>query len=217
MSAFLGFVNVLSVPLFILNIFGEVVSGLWLLIIGEWRMVLLGIAIMVVSTFALGMAVLPSLLFVPLATFSKGEVGKVVAMILSTLYIAAVMVLWCAGVLWLFGRGLTARNIVPMLIWSYGVAVGPWAGMANKDQKAQGGNTYSLVSVFFAEIGYVVAIIMVLTGTQNFSALVKVLAGFLVAAQIVNWMLYRVLSREEAIANARAVPEEGEEDEAGSI
>jgi len=45
MSAFLGFVNVLSVPLFILNIFGEVVSGLWLLIIGEWRMVLLGIAL----------------------------------------------------------------------------------------------------------------------------------------------------------------------------
>jgi hypothetical protein len=144
MTAFLGFLNVLAIPLLALNLLGGAVSGVWLLLIGEWRMVLLGVAILSVSGFVLGAAVLlpPLLIAVTLASVRKRPVQIFVAA-LGSLYAGAVILLWCVGVLWLFGRQASTRSVVPVLIWSYGVAVGPWANMASHDQDAQGGSPHT--------------------------------------------------------------------------
>jgi hypothetical protein len=206
MSAVMWFLNALSVPLMVLNIFGEVVSGIWLLIIGDWRVVLLGIGIVIVSSFGLSILMLPSLLFAGLAALGK-RVSQIIAVVLSMLYTGAIIVIWCSVVLFLFGRQVSPKNLVPVMIWSYGVAVGPWAYMASHED-----NPHSMLSTFFAELGYAVVLLMVFFGSPSFLDLVLVLAGFMLVAQVINWVLFAILSREEKRSKMRGV--EGDEEEA---
>jgi len=211
MKAFFKFINVLSTPLVILNALGDVVSGVWLLIIGEWRLVVLGVIAIVLSSFILGLLMMPSLLFAGLASVIKGNGGKMIPAVLSTLYTALVMTTWCVASLWLFGMSATSKNIVPLLIWSYGVAVGPWADMARKDQAGQDGNIFSVTSVFFAEFGYFVAMVMFLTRASTFGIIVAVIAGFLLAAQVVNWFLLGTMLREETRRHVDLFSQEGDD------
>ena len=51
------------VPLSLLNIFGGVVSGVWLAILGEWRVIGTGVLALFVSGMALGLAMMPGLIF----------------------------------------------------------------------------------------------------------------------------------------------------------
>jgi len=212
MNAFFEFINVLSTPLVILNIFGEVVSGVWLLIIGEWRLVVLGVIAIVVSSFVLGLLMMPSLLFAGLASVIRGNGGKMVPVVLSTLYTALVMTAWCVASLWVFGTSATLKNVVPLLIWSYGVAVGPWANMARKDQAGQDGNMLSMISVFFAEFGYLVAMVMFLTRASTFGIIMAVIAGFLLAAQVVNWFILGAMLREETRRHVDLFAQEEDEE-----
>ena len=80
---------------------------------------------------------------------------------ISSLYTAALIAAWGIGILYLFASRATAHSIVPLLIWSYGVASGPWSFLASKDQQG-GGNEYSAMSTFFFQVGYVVAIALIL-------------------------------------------------------
>lgn len=206
MSAVMGLVNVLLVPLMVLDVFGGVVSGIWLLIIGDWRSVLLGIGIVIVSSFSLSILMLPSLLFAGLAALGKRG-GRIIAVVLSLLYIGAIIVIWCSVVLFLFGRQLSPKNLVPVMIWSHGVAVGPWAYLASHED-----NPHSMLSTFFADLGYVVVLLMVFFGSPSFLDLVLVLAGFMLVAQVTNLVLAVILIREEERSKMRAV--EGSEEEA---
>lgn len=164
MGALVGFMKVLAIPLMLLNVLGGIVSGIWLAILGEWGAIGWGILAFTVSGIALGLVLMPSaLLAVPAAHF--GEKGKLFAMyilaFLSNLYVIAVVTVWCVAVLYFFAKRADASSIIPMLIWSYGVATGPWAWMAQKEQ--QGGSGFaSVVSAFFSQVGYIVMVLAVL-------------------------------------------------------
>ena len=80
---------------------------------------------------------------------------------ISSLYTAALIAAWGIGILYFFASRATAHSIIPLLIWSYGVASGPWSFLASKDQQG-GGNEYSAMSTFFFQVGYVVAIALIL-------------------------------------------------------
>jgi hypothetical protein len=67
---------------------------------------------------------------------------------ISSLYTAALIAAWGIGILYFFASRATAHSIIPLLIWSYGVASGPWSFLASKDQQG-GGNEYSAMSTFF--------------------------------------------------------------------
>ena len=56
MEAFVRLMTVMAVPLGILNIFGGVVSGIWLAILGEWGIIGYGILALMVSGIGLGLA-----------------------------------------------------------------------------------------------------------------------------------------------------------------
>lgn len=207
MSAVMGLLIVLSVPLMVWNIFGGVVPVIWLLIIGDWCPVLLGIGIVIVSDFGLSiLLMLPLLLFAGLAALGK-RVGQIIAVVLSMLYTGAIIVIWCSVVLFLFRRQLSPKNLVPVMILSYGVAVGPWAYLASHED-----NPASVISTLAAELGYAVVLLMVFFGSPGFWDLVLVLAGFMLVAQVINCVMVAILSREEERSKMRGV--EGGEEEA---
>ena len=162
MKPILMLFTALGIPLAILNMLGGVISGIWLAILGEWGSIGYGVLAMVFSGFVLGIALMPSLLLAaPAAHFAEKEIVFLFYMFafLSSIYVAVLMTAWCGAVLYFFATRATSDAWIPILIWSYGVALGPWQWMAQKDVQGGGGEA-SMATTFFAQVGYVVMILM---------------------------------------------------------
>jgi len=163
MNAFAKLATVLSVPLGLINMLGGIVAGIWLAILSEWGIIGYGIAALFVSGIGLGIAMMPGLLFAApaAALHEKGnKIGFYIFGFLGALYTIAILTVWCIAVLFFFAKQANADSIIPILIWSYGVATGPIAWMAQKEM--QGGNEYSMISTFFAQVAYLLVIIAIL-------------------------------------------------------
>ena len=166
-TGFVATFTALTVPIMILNLLGGIVSGIWLAILGEWGEIFRGILFMVISGFAISLALMPSLFFaIPAAkAIEKGK--KILGMFfgsLSVLYTFALMTIWCLWIMWLFISSTTDNSLIPLLIWSSGVALAPWMWLAQKDQQVGGGNEYSMFTLFFAQISYILGMILFFLG-----------------------------------------------------
>ena len=165
-TGFVASLTALSVPIMLLNLLGGIVSGIWLAILGEWNEIFRGILFMVVSGFAISIALMPSLLFAAPAAMAIQKGKKLLGIFfgsLSVLYTFVLMTIWCVWIMWLFGSSANDRSLIPLLIWSYGVALAPWMWLAQKDQQG-GGNEYSLFTIFFAQVSYIFTMVMFFFG-----------------------------------------------------
>jgi hypothetical protein len=63
-----------------------------------------------------------------------------------------VITIWCVSVFGLFISRATHSTGWPLLIWSFGVAVGPWTYMAQREPD----NEFAGMTAFFAQIAYLV-------------------------------------------------------------
>lgn len=172
-SIFIVTLSGLSIPILILNLLGGIISGIWLAILGEWGEITRGLFFIIVSSFAISFALMPGLLFAAPAAIAEKR-GKRFLVIffgsLSILYTITVITIWCVWILWLFMSSTTESSLIPLLIWSYGVALVPWMWLAQKDQQA-GGNEFSIISTFFAQISYILVMIMFFMGA-TFEAII---------------------------------------------
>jgi hypothetical protein len=144
MSVFAKLASILALPLVLMNTLGVIVAGIWLAILSEWGSIGWGIGILLFGGFGLGLAMLPGLLLgAPAMAFhSKGiKVGFYFFGFLSSLYTIAVLTVWCIAILYVFAERADGGSIYPLLLWSYGVATGPIAWLAQKEQ-----NEYSMIS-----------------------------------------------------------------------
>ncbi len=192
MTALLGLITALSVSLMILNMLGGVVSGIWLALLGEWGAVGRGILFFFVSTWLLGFALMPSMLLTAPAAYcaERGNTfGLVCFGALSSLYILALITVWCCGILFLFVKDATASSLIPRLIWSYGVATGPWAYMASKDQGPSGEGFASTLATFLAELAYLVIMLLVIFTPITLLGAIKVFGGFMLVGLVVEMSL----------------------------
>lgn len=154
----------LTVPLGLLNMLGGIVAGIWLAILGEWGIIGYGLVALFVSGLGLGLAMAPGLLFAApaAALHEKGnKLGFYFFGFLGALYTVLVLTAWCIAVLYFFVRQADTSSIIPVLLWSYGVATGPIAWMAQKEAQGGGGEG-AMISTFFAQVGYVLVILAVL-------------------------------------------------------
>jgi len=184
----------------ILNMFGAIVAGIWLAILGQWSIIGIGVLIIFNSTWLLGFVIMPAMLLAaPAAMFAEKRhtIGSVCFVALSNIYILSVITLWCCGILFLFVRDATASSVIPRLLWSYGLATGPWAYMASRD--AQGSDSQasaSMIATFLAQLGYVtIMILVILTPITHFGA-IKVLAGFMTVSLVLQMALAILLQKE---------------------
>ena len=200
MKALSGIITALSIPLMILNMLGGIVAGIWLAILGEWSMIITGILIFFVSTWVLGIIILPSLLLTtPAALFAeKGKTfGLVIFGTLSSIYILAVITAWCCGILFLFARNATPHTIIPLLLWSYGLATGPWAYMAGKESRGGESEGFaSTLATFLAQLAYLTIMILVLFTPITLLDAIKVFSGFMVAALVIQITLTILIQKE---------------------
>lgn len=167
-TGLIAIIPVIMMPILVINLFGGIFSGIWLAILGEWGEIGRGILLGLVSTFAISFALMPSLIFTMPALWAMKRGKKFIAILSaagSAAYVIALISFWCLFVLGAFVSSATDKSIIPMLIWSYGVALGPWIWLAQKDQQTNG-NEYSVLTTLFAEFSYLIAMVLVLFGVN---------------------------------------------------
>lgn len=152
---------VVGLVLGLLNLIGGIVAGVWLMVIGEWNLFLVGIAILFVGALAASMLLAPGMLLAgaSIAAFDKGKavVGWPL-LILSSAWTYAVVIAWGVGAFLWFGNKVDADNAVPVWLWSYGAATGVWAFMASKEPEGSA----APVTAFAAQLGYIVLSVCVI-------------------------------------------------------
>lgn len=182
--------------------FGGIVSGIWLAILGEWGTIGRGLLFFIISTFAISIILMPSMLLSAPAAYCA-EKGKTFGMLcfgtLSNLYIVLVITAWCCGILFLFVRDAESSRLIPKLIWSYGVATGPWAYMASKEQGGAG--LSSTLSTLLAEVAYVVIVILIIFSSVTFIQALMIFAGFMLVS-LVTQMTLAYLIQKEMVASS---------------
>ncbi|MGI6348252.1 MAG: hypothetical protein ACOXZ1_03630 [Patescibacteria group bacterium] len=182
-------ITALTVPIMLLNLLGGIVSGIWLAILGEWGEIFRGILFMVVAGFAISIALMPSLLFAAPAAMAMERGKKFIGALLgslSVLYTVALITVWCIWVMWLFVSSATESSLIPLLVWSYGVALGPWMWLAQKDQQG-GGNEFSTLTTFFAQAAYILGMIMFFFGATL--GTIAILFGIIMLAGAILQMI----------------------------
>ncbi|CCD89339.1 membrane protein of unknown function [Bradyrhizobium sp. ORS 285] len=150
--------SIVAIPIMLLNAFGGIVSGIWLAILGQWWAIGYGIAGLFVSTTLLGFAMMPGLIFAAPAAM-LAERGKLLLafplLLLSQLYTYIVVIAWCVLVFIFFMSHSTASLFWPLLIWSYGAALGPLMYMAHREEMA-GDHSGAWMTTAFAQLSYIV-------------------------------------------------------------
>ena len=165
-TSFATSLTALTIPVMILNLLGGIISGIWLAILGEWGEILRGIGLILFSGFAISFALMPGLIFSIPATMAMKKGKKLLGIFigsLNVLYTITLITVWCLWIMWFFVSSATKSSFIPLLIWSYEVALAPWMWLAQKDQQG-GGNEFSIFTTFFAQISYILAMIMFFLG-----------------------------------------------------
>ena len=140
MNFFQNILIISSVPLWIINSFGGIVSFIWLAILGNyWFLLGLGIAAMFLSSYAFAIAMLPStgVQLLAMKMFEKKQ--KLIGLILmyiSTILLIAVFAFWVFFIYLTGSINIQAEShIFPVLLWCFAVSVAPIQYMASKEPR----------------------------------------------------------------------------------
>ncbi len=149
--------SLFAVVLVPLNVFGGIISGIWLAALGEWSLIAYGIGTDIFGSFFLAIPLLlTTALSIPgqaLIEKRKKFAGMLFAL-LSLLVTYSIIALWCLGVLFVFLGHRTASNSFPLLLWIFSTATGPWTYMASREGNNHGASI-SLLSTHLAMLGAV--------------------------------------------------------------
>ncbi len=152
---FIKMLEMLSLPIMILNIFSGIVGGIWLAFLGQWRLIGIGVVLLFTAHIILSIFMIPSIL---LSNAAMKFYGKNKSLVLLFVYISQFYVnlliiatcviafLICSG----FFNGDTYLEYVPYLLWSWGMALGPWQFFASKEPD----NEFSTITLFSASVFY---------------------------------------------------------------
>jgi hypothetical protein len=199
MEAFAKVAAALAVPLGLLNLFGGITAGIWLAILSKWGIIGYGIAALFVSGIGLGIAMMPGLLVAAPAgiCYEKGnKLGFYFFGFLGALYTVAVLTGWCIAVLYFFVSRADSNSIIPVLLWSYGVATGPIAWLAQKEAQGGGGQG-AMISTFFAQVAYVIVILTVLFLRVSLVDVIALFGAIMVIGLVFQFRIASQLERPD--------------------
>lgn len=148
-------VDMINAPLILMNYLSGIVGGIWLAIYREWRLIFIGIALLVVSHVFIASLLLPARLLASFGMYLYKRKNPLFYLsgFLSHFYTNLLIVGTCAIAFFLcahFYSGNSIIELIPYLLWSWSIALGDWQYFASKDQH----NGFSILAVFSASIFY---------------------------------------------------------------
>jgi len=146
----------------VLNLLSGLVGGVWLAFLGEWRLLFIGIILLFTSHFYLGILMLPGLIFLPIIAKLGEKKNPLMYLFgfLSQFYTNLLIIVTCAFAFVIctqFYDGGSKLGIIPYLLWSWGMALGPWASMQSREPD----NEYSAITLLSASIFYFLYLISI--------------------------------------------------------
>lgn len=148
-------IEILCVPIMILNFTGGIVGGIWLAILGEWKLIGIGVLLVFTSHWVLSILLMPGLLIVGIAQYFHERRSSLVLLFgfISQLYANILIVGTCVFAFFICSRFYTGDigfSYIPYLLWSWGMALGPWQFFASKEPD----NEFTAITLFSASVFY---------------------------------------------------------------
>ncbi len=149
-----------TLPIMVLNFVGGLVGGIWLAFLGEWRLIGIGIAMLFTSHMVLGILIMIGF---PLAALGLKMMKKFkpIGLLLGFLgqfYTNLLILLTCGIAYFLCISFFSSDSVIafiPYLLWSWGMALGPWQYMASKEPD----NEFSGFTIFVAAAFYLLFLV----------------------------------------------------------
>ena len=142
----------LSVPVIYLNVFAGIIAFVWLIILGKWFLIVVSI-VALFCHYLLGILMMPATLVQLLAfkAYEKKQVFLcVVGCYLGTLMNMFIFFCWVTYVYYFGLSNVTSKSeILPIMLWANGVAIGPIYYMANQEKDSPATTTLT----FFTSLG----------------------------------------------------------------
>ncbi|MEJ5330842.1 MAG: hypothetical protein WHT07_11895 [Desulfobaccales bacterium] len=138
-----------------LNLLSGIIGGIWLAILGEWRLIGYGFLFMIFLPIILSFLMVPGIAISGLALYLFEKKSKLtfIFQFLSITYTNLLMVITCIFAFIFcssFYTGGINLNYVPYLLWSWGMALGPWQYFASKEQD----NEFTQIHLFNISLFY---------------------------------------------------------------
>lgn len=190
MKALENIMGAFAVVLILLNALGGIVAGIWLAVFGEWGSIGYGFMFSIGGVLLISLAMMPGMLLAgPALLFDKRgiKIGSFLFGFLSIAYTFAVLTAWCLFILYFFADRSHDGLATPLLLWSYGVATGPIAYLAQKE--VQSGNEYGGLAAFFTQISFVLIIISILFFSPTDLAVVIIFSSVMAIGMIFHAMI----------------------------
>lgn len=203
-------VATLSVPLTVVNLFGGMAAAIWLAYIGQWKPLGLGIVIFLASGLIVTLLMIPTMIVGALAVLANKFGGKsLVAFfaLLTYLCTPAALIGWGYLMLTIFPRMGPPEALIPLLLWSYGAATGPWVYMLHKSRNEPDPDHMWAFHITCFSLGYVAAILVRWLADASSATCLWILIGFSTVASLQGATLATDRHRQ------RKLEEEQEDDE----
>lgn len=193
-------IKLTTVPIMFLNFFGGIVGGIWLLIIGGWRLVLLAFFVILISPYIFGLIYLILSPLVLLATYFANKKKALLMMVFAFVNMLATSIINLTWVIWVISVALQLNDqglpLLPLVLGGYAVATGPFTYMASKESSDAIG---TFVGVYTTQIVYILAIIFVLTGLGGLVIPIAILiaVGFDIYLLRISYLLQKAHAENE--------------------
>ena len=181
-------IEILSLPIILLNMVGGIVGGIWLAVLGEWGLIGIGILLLFTSHWILSILMIPSLPLAGIAMhfYEKKNFLSHVFVFISQLYTNILIIATCVFAFFVcssFDSGNIGVGYIPYLLWSWGMALGPWQFFASKEPE----NEFSAITLFSASVFYFLFLISIFI-SPLFTLFVIIIFGLvqLIALPIFN-------------------------------
>ena len=191
--------SILLVPFMLLNFFGGIGSGIWLAILGEWWAIGYGVAGLFFSSMIIGIAMMPGLLFAAPAAI-LAEKGKLLLafplVLLSQLYTYSVVIAWCMLVFLFYMANVKPNSFWPLLIFSYGVALGPLMYMSQREQQSGSGEG-AVMTTFFAQVAYVATSLLTAFMPITLLGAIIIFSGIMLVGMVFQIVIFMAIMIEQ--------------------
>jgi hypothetical protein len=144
------------IPIMILNSGGFIVGGIWLAFLSEWKLIGFGILLLFTAHWILSFLMIPGMLISGMA-IKFGEKNKYLFNLfgfLSVIYTNILIIATCVIAFLVcsvpYKETTAGAGYIPYLLWSWGMALGPWQFFASKEPE----NEFTAITLFSASVFY---------------------------------------------------------------
>lgn len=192
--------SVFSSFVILFNYFAGVVGGIWLLVLGQWKFVFLGICAIFIFPWLYFIVTLPSVGFGMLAIYfekKKMKAGVAIILFLVQLYDSIVQLSWIAIV---FGGCLefvrmTGISHIPLLLFAYAVSTTPFLYMASKEPP----DVFRGLSVSVIVIGSILMVVLFIFGLPFIYPLIMIFVLMLIKVVFLTAVAFQTETKTQDI------------------